>query len=187
MDTIERQEIKDLYSKVIDELQKNKDEVNNMWAFYGHKKLRHGDVIRIPRMGGLYHHFGIYVDDTDDGPHVIHYWDGKYGNFKGVVQETSLYEFLDGGSLSSVEVVKFNPKKYRKIYSREETVHRARNLLGRNQYNLIFENCETFTNMCKTGKHESSQVNNALWSIGLVIAVCAFGGIPGLAKSSVLA
>ena len=174
----QEQEIEDYIQKCIDEIHEK-------------RKPRHGDVIRIPRMGGLYHHYGIYVDDTSDGPHVIHYWDGKYGNFKGVVQETTLDEFLDGDSIWSVEVVKFNPKKYRKIYSREKTVERARSLLGRNKYNLIFENCETFANMCKTGKHESSQVENAFCFIGkvavVVIAVGALGGIPGLFKSAALA
>ena len=58
------------------------------------------------------------------------------------------------------------------LYSGEETVARARSLLGENLYNLAINNCEHFAVYCKTGLRESSQVNgviNSIESLGIPI------------------
>lgn len=48
------------------------------------------------------------------------------------------------------------------LYSPEETIQRARKKMGERDYNLIFNNCEHFAIWCKTGVHESHQVNALL-------------------------
>lgn len=54
------------------------------------------------------------------------------------------------------------------IYSPEETVARAKSVIGANeyrfkeQYDLVFNNCEHFAIWCKTGVHKSYQVENVM-------------------------
>ncbi len=112
-----------------------------------------GDVIRIDR--GIYAHYGIYVE-TPDGGHVIHYTgDGGHSDFKGVVRETSVAEFLDGAD--SFTVCRLDSAEYPHIYSGDETVRRARARIGERSYNLFSHNCEHFAVECRTGKDTSSQ------------------------------
>ena len=54
-----------------------------------------------------------------------------------------------------------NKFKYH-LYSPEETIQRARSMIGKSFYNICFNNCEHFAIWCKTGIHESSQVNEVL-------------------------
>ena len=126
------------------------------------KTLRNGDIIRVNR--GVYAHYGIYAE-TSAGPHVIHYT-GETGHkdFKGVVRETSLAEFLDGSNDFSAVIL--DPKKYPVIYSGEKTVERARSRLNEKGYNLFAHNCEHFAVECKTGQTKSSQTE--LLDIGSV-------------------
>ena len=113
-------------------------------------RLRNGDVIRVKR--GLYAHYGVYVD-TPDGGHVIHYTGTEgHSDFKGVVRETSLAEFLSGDCEYSV--CRFDSDN---IFSGDETVRRARARIGERRYNLLSRNCEHFAIECKTGRSESSQ------------------------------
>ena len=113
-------------------------------------RLKNGDVIRVNR--GLYAHYGIYVD-TPDGGHVIHYTGTNgHSDFKGVVRETSLAEFLNGDCEYSV--CRFDSDN---TFSGGETVRRARARIGERRYNLFSHNCEHFAVECKTGKSESSQ------------------------------
>lgn len=51
------------------------------------------------------------------------------------------------------------------IYSPQETVERAESRLGETEYNLAFNNCEHFAIWCKTGIHESTQVEDVLFNI----------------------
>lgn len=54
------------------------------------------------------------------------------------------------------------------IYSPEETVARAKSVIGANEhsfeeeYDLVLNNCEHFAIWCKTGAHKSYQVENVL-------------------------
>ena len=117
------------------------------------RKAHKGDVIRVNR--GAYAHYGIYVE-TEDGGHVIHYTgDNSHSDFKGVVRETSVKEFLDGSD--KFYVCSFDPEEYPEIYSGEETVARARSKIGEKSYNLFSHNCEHFAVECKTGQEKSSQ------------------------------
>ncbi len=55
-----------------------------------------------------------------------------------------------------------------RIYTPEETVARAKSVIGANElsfrrdYDLVFNNCEHFAVWCKTGVHKSYQVENIL-------------------------
>lgn len=46
-----------------------------------------------------------------------------------------------------------------KLYSPEETVYRARQMIGMGEYNLALHNCEHFAIKCKTGVEDSKQVD----------------------------
>ena len=116
------------------------------------RQAHHGDIIKVNHT--FYAHYGVYVD----GGRVIHYTDTSGGDFKGVVQETSLSSFLNGES--SYSVCEFDRRDYPHIYSAEETVRRARSKIGEGGYNFFTHNCEHFAVWCKTGKHESSQVSD---------------------------
>ena len=55
------------------------------------------------------------------------------------------------------------------IYSGRETVKRAKSELNKKGYNLITNNCEHFAIWCKTGIHESNQVDNFLGLISHLV------------------
>ena len=48
------------------------------------------------------------------------------------------------------------------LYSPKETIERARSQIGKHGYNLVFNNCEHFALWCKTGIHESKQIDQLL-------------------------
>ena len=56
------------------------------------------------------------------------------------------------------------PEEYT-LYSPEETIQRARSRMGEEQYSLLFNNCEHFAIWCKTGLHESHQVDSLLGTL----------------------
>ena len=115
------------------------------------RKAQYGDVIKVNR--ALYAHYGVYVGDK----RVIHYTDEGGGDFKGMVQETSLESFLAGAD--GYFVVELDPDEYEHIYSPKETVKRARDKLGEEDYNFFTHNCEHFAVWCKTGEDRSAQVS----------------------------
>lgn len=49
-----------------------------------------------------------------------------------------------------------------RLYSPEETIRRARSRLGERKYDLALNNCEHFALWCKTGIHQSHQVEGLL-------------------------
>jgi len=150
-------------------------------------ELRKGDVIGVHR--GVYDHYGIY---TGKGK-VIHFSDEGSDMGDDIrIRRATLSQFKDDAS--NVFVIDFeayrdyveNPELFdfrgllklafddlfgneMTIYSPEETVKRAESQLGKGKYNLVVNNCEHFAVWCKTGKHESSQVQNFLEAIGSVI------------------
>lgn len=60
------------------------------------------------------------------------------------------------------EIVKIINSEDYHLFSAEETVKRAESKLGETKYNLAFNNCEHFAIWCKTGLHESKQVEKVL-------------------------
>ena len=129
------------------------DEDDEIWV---QKPPQRGDHIRVQRMEGLYTHHGVYVSDRE----VIHFtgadddsildWD------KPEVISTDLATFLKGGVL---EVKEYTDEEFTDLYSPEQIVSYARACLGDKGYNLIFNNCEHFANVCTLGRFRSNQVD----------------------------
>ncbi len=116
-----------------------------------------GDHLVTPRLG--YTHHGLYVGDNK----VIHY-EGLYEKLKsGPVTEISLSVF----SLNSGKDVGFfiKPHEHKKR-SIEVIVAHARNRLGEQSYNLVWNNCEHFVHDCIYGESKSNQVNSVFQLAG---------------------
>lgn len=138
---------------------------------------QYGDVIFVERYNGLYRHFGIYIGDDK----VIHFAapDGDFDKKNACIHETSLDHFKDGSEIyvmtfsekyessSALGNLNFEKFLYYKLQTPEETVARAKSMLGRKGlkdkgYNIIFNNCEDFAIWCKTNIAESKQVSDYL-------------------------
>lgn len=119
------------------------------------KTPQKGDHIRVQRMNGVYAHHGIYVSDEE----VIHFTgkddDSILDWSKPEVIQTDLAYFLKGGIL---EVKEYTDEEFADLYSPEQIVTYARACLGDKGYNLIFNNCEHFANVCTLGRFRSHQV-----------------------------
>ena len=110
-------------------------------------KLRTGDHLVTPRMG--YTHHGLYIGDGT----VIHYLQD------GVCLAT-LKDFCDGATYH----VKDTPRRY----SRDKCVERAYSRIGEDDYNLLFNNCESFVNWCLNGDNTSEQVTSVVQTAGKI-------------------
>lgn len=118
-----------------------------------------GDHIRVMRIGGIYAHHGIYVSDDE----VIHFTgteDDSILNWsKCEVICSSLAMFLKDGTL---EVKEYTDEEIQDLYSPEQIVTYARACIGDKGYNLAFNNCEHFANVCTLGRFRSNQVERVL-------------------------
>lgn len=148
-------------------------------------ELTYGDVICIGR--GLYDHYGVYANPQS----VIHFSSESSDlSADNEIIETDLATFKrDDRGLKKLIFPKRHkrpeirpvPNSVRapdfpynfpfpfsslfetyKLYSPEETVQRARSQLGKRNYNILLNNCEHFAIWCKTGIHESHQINDLL-------------------------
>ena len=151
-----------------------------------------GDVIGVHRIGGVYDHYGVYESDDcvyeyaggdgDFGGGEIHIttlkkFIGNSGNY--FVLEFPEKHGAPGklpmpvGGLSSGfvrdpkwdvlgRIVEQMKEEEYHLYSPDETIRRARSRLGERAYNLALNNCEHFAIWCKTGLHESHQVDAVL-------------------------
>lgn len=146
------------------------------WSFSDPKP---GDHIRVRRMN-IYSHHGIYVSDNE----VIHFTgkddDSVLDWSECEVIVTDLKQFLRGGIL---EVKVYNNDEYNDLYPIYSIISYARACVGDKGYNLVFNNCEHFANVCTLGRFRSKQVERVLKGklplkddkgMGL------FGGISGL-------
>jgi hypothetical protein len=107
-----------------------------------------GDVIIAER--DKYRHYGIYAGEDK----VIHYnKKSLWSVIPAEIAETTMGQFAKG---DNVTLCLFKGK--RRIYSREETLLRAKSQIGKKGYNAVFNNCEHFARWCKTGRYESIQV-----------------------------
>lgn len=146
------------------------DEDDEIWV---QKPPQRGDHIRVQRMEGLYTHHGVYVSDRE----VIHFtgadddsildWD------KPEVISTDLATFLKGGVL---EVKEYTDEEFTDLYSPEQVVSYARACLGDKGYNLIFNNCEHFANVCTLGRFRSNQVDRFFNAIDDVFSIMLLSG-----------
>lgn len=123
-----------------------------------------GDHIRVKRMHGLYTHHGIYVSDNE----VIHFTgtddDSIMDSSKNMVISSDLNFFLKGGEL---EVKEYTDEEFQDLYAPDQIVTYARSCLGDGGYNLIFNNCEHFANVCTLGRFRSLQVERVLRNKGV--------------------
>lgn len=137
------------------------------------KPPQKGDHIRVQRMNGLYAHHGIYVSDRE----VIHFtgadddsildWD------KPEVISTDLTTFLKD---STLEIKEYTDEEFADLYSPEQIVVYARACLGDKGYNLIFNNCEHFANVCTLGRFRSNQVDRFFQQLDEVFSSILLGG-----------
>jgi hypothetical protein len=122
-------------------------------------ELQRGDHIMVSR--GVYFHHGIYIGEGN----VVH-WQGDlrtllHGEEEPEIGLDDLDAFKEDGEVAVVE------------YSEEicvlepvEVIHRALSRLGETGYNIVGNNCEHFAIWAKTGRHESTQVNEAVEWLG---------------------
>jgi hypothetical protein len=112
-----------------------------------------GDHIRVSRH--LYTHHGIYISDEE----VIHFTgeddDSILDWSKNKVIRTDLDRFLLGGDL---EYKVYTEDELKDLYPVDHIVHYARVCLDDDGYDLIFNNCEHFANVCTLGRFKSHQV-----------------------------
>lgn len=105
----------------------------------------------------------IYVSFLLDGVPVTHHGidcgDGTVIEYQGYQQ---------GGRIARISKVNFgigrtiHVKKYGKCDTPAKVLERAENMVGKHGYCLFSNNCEHFAYWCKTGKHNSEQVKNAV-------------------------
>lgn len=130
-------------------------EVSGEWEFI---KPKRGDHIRVQR-SGIYSHHGIYISDEE----VIHFTgtddDSILDWSKCEVICTDITQFLRG---DSVEVKVYSQDELNDLYPVEHIVNFARICLGDKGYNLVFNNCEHFANICTLGRFRSQQVERVL-------------------------
>ena len=119
-----------------------------------------GSHIRVNR--GLYYHHGIYISDDE----VIHFTGREDDNIldwsKPEVIKTDLEYFLKEGIL---EVKEYNYEELNDLYPVEHIIKYARACLGDKGYNLVFNYCEHFANVCTLGKFRSRQVEKVFNAI----------------------
>lgn len=142
-----------------------------------------GDHIYAVRLGGTYAHHGI---DCGDGS-VIHYtsdsWLGQrqisrtdmevfakddevqVKDYEAFIQSLRAPETLSGkANFKLSEIV----NRWQGVdtenldFSAEAVLARAEARIGEQAFNIMFHNCEHFATWCKTGIHNSEQVN-AIW------------------------
>ena len=118
------------------------------------------DHLQVPRQHGLFNHHGI---DLGDGS-VAHYLEGRE------ILRSSREDFSQGQPLSVIHHDGASPIGV--------TLRRAMSRIGEQNYNLLFNNCEHFATWCKTGRHQSRQVNSVIdkarsWSARMPSALMA--------------
>ncbi len=133
--------------------------------------LQRGDVIYVTHKFKLfkfkipYDHYGVYIgNDGNLKQQVIHFRgkDKEISFSKADIIQTSLHEFLNGGTLQIQDRNYFGDEY--PPFSPEEIVIRAKQKLGREgkTYGLPYHNCEHFANDCRYGRHESEQVKKVI-------------------------
>lgn len=131
-------------------------EIKENWV---KKKPVKADHIRVMHISGLYAHHGVYVSDDE----VIHFTgkdsDSVLDWSKCEVIKTDLATFLKGGIL---EVKEYTDEEFQDLYSSEQIITYARFCIGDKGYNLAFNNCEHFANVCTLGRFRSQQVERVL-------------------------
>ncbi len=110
--------------------------------------MQRGDHLITPRKG--YEHHGLYLGDNE----VIHHSGFSELFKKGPIQITSLEDFEQGNPCRVFEHEECK-------FCAEERIARALEQHGRDDYNLVFNNCEHFVNYC-FGEKKSEQVRRTV-------------------------
>ncbi len=165
-------------------------------------QIKLGDVIGVRRLGRIYEHYGIFENENRIYQYAAQ--NGDFGN--SAIHTTTLNRFIgDSGNCfvlifpekygtpikseipmhihgdSEISAV-FAPQSHTQkvsayhLYTPEETIERAKSRLGENKYNLLFNNCEHYAIWCKTGIHESRQIEDLLKLSHKVKAAYMFSG-----------
>lgn len=113
-----------------------------------------GDHIRV-HVNGYYHH-GIYIGN-DEVIQFGHPFDMYTDHNEIKVIKSPIEDFLRGGFL---EVRQYSKKELKIKFKNELIIEIAKSKLGEGDYNLLYNNCEHFANLCVFGKKESKQVDN---------------------------
>ena len=119
------------------------------------KNLVSGAHIKVQRAG--YTHHGIYIGKNQ----VIHYI-GDFQDKKPSIRQDSLQSF-QGNSSKIIRVTHSNAFPSRIV------VKNAKSRLGETEYNLLYNNCESFATWCVTGKSKSEQVENVRRVVDIVV------------------
>ncbi|MDM0459110.1 lecithin retinol acyltransferase family protein [Clostridium perfringens] len=155
-------------------LLKLNEEDKEIWSI---KEPSKGDHIRVNR--GIYSHHGIYVSDDE----VIHFTGTEDDSIldwsKNEVIKTDIDYFLRGGKL---EVKEYTEDELSDLYPVEHIVTYARACLGDRGYNLVFNNCEHFANVCTLGRFRSKQVENVFLGIWRSREMSIFDKVGGFFK-----
>jgi len=118
-------------------------------------RINHGAHLVTDR--GLYSHHGIYTGKGN----VIHFT-GPKPKWNAAVRREPFTKFLSGGTTIQVRRYKDG------TLAAKETCQLANEICQRyekgqgEQYNLVFNNCEHVATLCKTGVHESRQVDDVI-------------------------
>lgn len=140
-------------------------------------EIKYGDIIGVQRAGGLYDHYGVYENDN----RIYEYAARDSDSGRADVHTTTLKAFIRDsagcfvlifpekyGRPAKLEIPVFSAVDYADkaaayhLYSPEETIQRAKSRLGETKYSLLFNNCEHYAIWCKTGIHESHQIEDLL-------------------------
>jgi hypothetical protein len=110
---------------------------------------------------------------------VIHFSPDKGAEISpenAYIRETTLAEFLKSGEL-------YVDRTIRAFFPPDEIIRRAQRLVGssRGDYDLVFYNCDHFTNWCVTGEMESKQVKKGLVIAGVIAATTVAAVVIGKA------
>lgn len=115
--------------------------------------VKKGDHIRVNR--GLYYHHGVYFSPDE----VIHFTGAENDNIldwsENQVITSDLLRFLQGGTL---EIRGYTQEEERDLYHPDQIHQYAKSCLGDKGYNLLWNNCEHFSNTCTLGRHRSEQI-----------------------------
>ncbi len=120
------------------------------------RKPKYADHIRVNR--GLYFHHGIYVTDKE----IIHFTGKDDDDILGTNNEVITSDLKFFAKDVSIEVKIYNNDEISDLYPPIDIVNYARACLGDKGYNLVFNNCEHFANMCTLGRFRSRQIENIL-------------------------
>ncbi|KAL8591678.1 hypothetical protein ACOMHN_056794 [Nucella lapillus] len=152
-----------------------------------------GDLIEFPR--GHYSHWAVYIgneevvhlsgDENDgingqiDAKHFFTISGQRFG--KAIIKVENFWSVVGG---TKAEINNTKDKKYKPL-PKAQIVKNALERIGRVGYNVLFENCEHFTSLCRYGENKSEQVDNFLTGMAVLTAIGATAGILlGLSRSS---